>query len=86
MQVYDVSITKVETMEHLISKYTKKWLEISNYLINVALYSPSTKLKLPTFSFVEEFELGKARLFKMLRDSRDPLVKNAQPSVITGRK
>ena len=52
----------------------------------MALYSSSTKLKLPTLSLVEEYKSGKARLFQMLRDSRDPLVKNAQPSVITGRK
>ena len=37
-------------------------------------------------SLVEEYKLGKARLFQMLHDSHDPLVKNAQPSVITGRK
>ena len=29
MQVYEVSITKVETTERLISKYTKKWLGVS---------------------------------------------------------
>ena len=56
------------------------------YYIYMALYSSSTKLKLPTLSLVEEYKLGKARLFQMLRDSRDPLVKNAQPSVITSRK
>jgi hypothetical protein len=43
-------------------------------------------LKLPTVSLVEKFKLGKARLFLMLRDSRDPLVKNTQPAVVTGRK
>ena len=86
MQIYEVSITKVETRERLISKYTKKWLGVTSYLKNVALYSSSTKLKLPTLSLVEEIELGKARLFQMQRDSRDPLVKNAQASVITGRK
>ena len=74
-EVYEVSITKVETVDWLISKYTKKWLEVPNSLTNVALYSSSTKLKLPT-----------SRLFPMLHDSRDSLVKNAQPSVITGRK
>ena len=57
-----------------------------------ALYSWSTKLKLPTLSLVEEFKLGKAWFFQMLhdsrisRDSRDPLVKNVQPFVITGWK
>ena len=68
-------------MEWLISKSIKKWLGVPNSLTNVALYSSSTKLKLPMLSLVEEYKLGKARLFQMLRDSRDPLVKNAQPSV-----
>ena len=39
MRVYELSITKIETMERLISKYTKKWLEVPNTLTNVALYS-----------------------------------------------
>ena len=85
MQIYEVSLTKVETMERLISKSIKKWLGVPNSL-NVALYGSSTKLKLPTLSLVEEYKLGKAQLFQMLHDSRDPQVKNAQPSVITGQK
>ena len=67
-------------------KIYKKWLGLLNSLTNVSLYSSSTKLKLPTLSLVEEYKLGKARLFQILRDSRDPLVKNVQPSVINGRK
>ena len=87
LQIYEVSLTKVETMERLISKFIfKKWLRVRNSLKNVALYSSSTKLKLPTLSLVEEYKLWKARLFQILRDSRDPLVKNARPSVITCRK
>ena len=87
LQIYEVSLTKVEIMEQLISKFIlKKWLGVPNSITNVALYSSSTKLKLPTLSLVEEYKLGKARLFQMLHDSCDPLVKNAQPSVITGRK
>ena len=81
MQIYEVSLTRVEKMERLISKFIKKWLGVPNSLKNVALYSSSTKLKLPTLSLVEEYKLGKA-----LRDSSNPLVKNAQPSVITDCK
>ena len=73
-------------MEQLTSKFIKKWLGVPNSLTNVALYSSSTKLKLPMLSLVEEYKLGKARLFQMLHDSRNLLVKNAQPSVITGWK
>ena len=47
LQIYEVSLTKVETMERLISKFIKKWLGVPNSLTNVALYSLSTKLKLP---------------------------------------
>ena len=73
-------------MELLINKYTKKWLGVPNSLTNVELYSSSTKLKLPALSLVEEYNLGKSLLFQMLRDSLDPLVKNAQPSEIIGQK
>ena len=58
---------------------------VPNSLTNVALYSSSTKLKL-SLSLIEEFKLGKARLFQILHDSQNPLVKNAQPSVITSQK
>ena len=64
MQIYEVSLTKVETIEQLISKYTTKWLGIPNSLTNVTLYSSSMKLKLLTLSLVEEFTLGKAQLFQ----------------------
>ena len=78
LQIYEVSLTKFETMERLISKFIKKWLGVPNSLTNVALYSSSTKLKLPTLSLVEEYKLGNAWLFQMLRDSRDPLVGNGR--------
>ena len=84
MQIYEVSLSRIEKMESLISKFQKKLLRVPKSLTNVVLYSSS--LKLPTKSLVEEFKLGKARLFQMLRDSVDPLVKSAQPAIITGRK
>ena len=59
MQIYEVSITKVETIKQLISKYTKKWLGVTNSLTNVTLYSSSLKLKLLTLSLVEEYKLSK---------------------------
>ncbi|RUS80368.1 hypothetical protein EGW08_011865 [Elysia chlorotica] len=34
----------------------------------------------------EEYKCGKARLFSMLEDSDDPVVKTVQPSIKTGRK
>ena len=53
LQIYEISLTKVETMEGLISKFIFfKWLGVPNSLTNVALYSSSTKLKLPTLSLL----------------------------------
>ena len=86
LHICEVLLKKIETMERLISKFITEWLGVPNSLTNVALYSSSTKLKLPMLSLVDEYKLGKAQLFQMLRDSHDPLVKNAQPSVITSRK
>ena len=60
MQIYEVPLSRIEKMESLISKFLKKWLGVPKSLTNVALYSSSTKLKLPTKSLVEEFKLGKA--------------------------
>ena len=54
MQIYEVLLSRIEKMESLISKYLKKWLGVPKSLTNVALYSSSTKLKLPTKSLVEE--------------------------------
>ena len=80
MQIYEVSLLRIEKMESLI-KFLKKWLGVPKSLTNVALYSLSTKLKLPTKSHVEESKLGLARLLQMLHDSVDPLVKSAQPAI-----
>ena len=82
MQIYEASLSRFEKMESLISKFLKKWLGVPKSLTN----SSSTKLKLPAKSLVEEFKLRKARLLQMLRGSVDPLVKSAQPALITGRK
>ena len=86
MQIYEASLSRMENMESLISKFLKKWLGVPKSLTNVALYSSSTKLKQPTKSLLEEFKLGKARLLQILRDSVDLPVKSAQPAIITGQK
>ncbi|RUS73564.1 hypothetical protein EGW08_018655 [Elysia chlorotica] len=50
------------------------------------MYCRTAKLKLPLKSILEEYKCGKARLFSMLEDSDDPVVKTVQPSIKTGRK
>ncbi len=67
-------------------KYVKKWLGAPHSLTNIAIHSRSTKLKLSVQSLVKEFKVAKARSFMTLRDSKDPVIKNTQPDVKTGRK
>ena len=84
--IYDISTSTVETMEGKINKYTRKWLGVPPGLTKVALYSRQAKLRLPLKSILEEYKAGKARLLSMLEDSADPVVKEANPELKTGRK
>ena len=47
-------------------------------LTEVAMYSRKAKLKLPLKSIVEEYKWGKARLFSILEDSEDLVVKTTK--------
>ena len=67
LQIYEVSLSRIEKMERL-SKFLKKWFQVLKSLTNMALYSSSMKLKIPTKLLVEEFKLGKAGLFQILHD------------------
>merc|ERR1712101_61608 len=73
-------------MEGKINKYTRKWLGVPPGLTSVALYSRQAKLRLPLKSVLEEYKAGKARLLSMLEDSADPVVKEANVKLKTGRK
>ena len=45
--MYEIPVTAVEALEQVISKHLRKWLCVPPGLSSVALYSTSTKLKLP---------------------------------------
>ena len=86
LQLYEVAVTRVEAIERRISAFARKWLGAPRTLTSIALYSSSSKLELPLSSIVEEFKVGKARLFMMLRDSADQVIHDAPPDIITGKK
>ena len=86
LALYEVAMSHVEAMECKINKHVKKWLGVPNSLSNVAIHSSKAKLTLPVRSLVEEVKVAKARSFMTLRDSQDPVVKNTQPEVRSGRK
>ncbi|KAI8498014.1 hypothetical protein Bbelb_239580 [Branchiostoma belcheri] len=85
-QVYEVALTHVEAMERNINKFVKKWLGVPNSLTNIAIHSNKAKLTIPVPSLVEEYKVAKVRTVVTLRDSKDPVVRDIQPEVRSGRK
>jgi hypothetical protein len=86
LQVYEIAMSTVETVERKINRYTRKWLGLPPGLSTVALYSRSTKLRLPLKAITEEYKVGKARLQMMLKYSNDQSLKEVDPELKTGRK
>ena len=86
LQMYDVAISRVEKMQQKISVCLRRWLGVPRFLSTNALYSNQSKLQLPLTSLVEEFKVTKARMYLMLRDSKDPVISDLQPDVSTGSK
>ena len=84
--MYEVSISHVEEMEWKVSSYIRKWLGIPRSLSNIAFYGHNTKLQLPLSSLIEEFKVTKARLYMMLRDLEDQVIRDTLPEVKTGMK
>ncbi len=54
-------------------------------LSNIGLYGNGA-LSLPISSLVEEYKCAKTRLEMMLKESRDPCIRDAAPTLATGRK
>nr|XP_054753540.1 uncharacterized protein LOC129259264 [Lytechinus pictus] len=86
LTVYEIGLSYVEAMERKINVYVKRLLGAPNSLTNIALHSTETKLNIPVKSLVEEVKVTKARSFMMLRDSSDPVIRDYQPDVKSGRK
>jgi len=84
--MYEIPVSAVEEMERVISKHLRSWLGVTPSLSSVALYSNSTKLKIPLKSVLEEFKVGKCRTMVAMEESKDPIVWAVQPDLKTGRK
>ena len=62
LQVYEVCLTRVETIQRHVNKFLRKWLGIPPAFTTVGLYSKSSKLQLPISSIEEEFKVAKVRV------------------------
>ncbi|XP_019626566.1 PREDICTED: uncharacterized protein LOC109471671 [Branchiostoma belcheri] len=86
LTVYEVALSHVEAMERNINTYVKKWLGVPNSLTNIAIHSRKAKLNIPVRSLVEEFKVAKVRTSMTLSNSKDPVIRNFQPDLRSGRK
>ena len=86
LQVYEVTLTRVEAIQRRINKYLRKWLGLPPSFTTLGLYSQTAKLQLPLSSLEEEYKVGKIRLQLMLRDSPDEAIQKAKPEVKSGKK
>ena len=86
LQIYEISLSRVETIQQHINKYLRKWLGVPPCFSTVGPCTTTGMLQLPFSSITEEFKVGKARLHLMLRDSPDDVIRQVQPEVRTGTK
>ena len=86
LQIYEIGLSMVETIERKINSSTRKWLGLPPSLTSVALYSRSSKLRLPLRAITEEYKVAKTRLQLMLKHSTDPAINSTEPVLKTGRK
>jgi hypothetical protein len=84
--VYDIPLSRVESVEKKISAHLRKWLGVPRCLSSVALYNKTLKLQLPFTSIVDEFKVGKVRLHLLLSTSEDRVTQLAEPEIVAGRK
>lgn len=85
LTMYEVPLTTVEKMERIVTSYVKKWLGVPRCLTNISLYGKGA-LQLPITSLTEEYKCSKVRLQMTLKDSRDQIISNVVPPLVTGRK
>ena len=86
LQIYEIGLSTVEAIERMINRYTRKWMGLPPGLTSLALYSRSTKLRLPLKAITEEYKAAKVRLQMTLQNSADPAISSIMAKVKTGRK
>ena len=84
--VYEFPLSGVEGLERKISSHLRRWLGVPRSFSSVGLYSTGAKLQMPLKPLTEEFKVTKARQVLMLRNSKDPKIREAGVTVRTGRK
>ena len=86
LMIYEVALSRVEIIEQKCNTCMRKWLGLPRIINTSALYRQQGALQLPFTSIVEIYKAGKVRTVMMLRESRDPEIRDNPPDVRTARK
>ncbi|XP_057305436.1 uncharacterized protein LOC130642368 [Hydractinia symbiolongicarpus] len=83
--IYEVSMSCVGTLERKVSVFIRKWLNLHHSTTNLCLYASSSPCSLPIKSLTSILKSAKISRHLLLRDSKDPLVSAAVPTLKAGR-
>ena len=86
IMIYEISVSWIEKLETIASKFLRKWLGVSRNMSSVALYCKDSVCPLPISSLVGEFKRRKAGALVQLQQSPDTTVSDNVPGLSTGRK
>ena len=71
LQIYEIALTRVETIEQKCNMCVRKWLGLPRMTNTAALYGKTGSLQLPLTSIIEIYKSGKVRTVMMLKEFRD---------------
>ena len=84
ISIYEVSPSTVLSLEQKISTYVRKWLKLYKKITNICLYSNTSPCPLPLKSLSSVLTSSKASNQLLLKESKDPCVKNNAPALKSG--
>ena len=86
LAVYEVAITRVNTIQQKIKIKLRKWLGLPKMFATAGLYRNASPLQLPFPSIVDLYKFGKIRHVLTFKESSDINIRYSPPVVRTGRK
>ena len=84
ISIYEVSPSTVLSLEQKISTYARKWLKLYKNITTICLYSDASPCPLPLKSLSSVLKSAKASNQLLLRESKDPCVKDNAPALKSG--
>ena len=82
--IYEISISVVNCIEHKISSFLRKWLNIHHSMTNICLYSSTSPCPLPLKSLTSILKSTKASGHLLLKESADKQISESASQLKSG--